>query len=107
MIIFEIMYPYAKNRDFDMEYYLGTHIVQAVRIFGDACKKVEVAKGFKEFYPDTTPFYAVVARLYFESEASFFEVYTEEADLFLMEDIPRFTEIMPVWQLEEIVYSEG
>jgi len=68
-------------------------------------RKAEDRAGGQEFYPDTTPFYTVVARLVFESEESFFNAYTDEVDAFLMSDIPKFTDITPVWQLEEIVYQ--
>lgn len=107
MVVFQIMYPYAENYKFDMDYYVNNHLVAAGKLLGDSCLKVEVTKGFKEFYPDTTPFFAVVARLAFESEEAFFAAYTDEVDAFLMEDIPKFTDIAPVWQLEEIVYQGG
>ena len=105
MIVFQIMYPYSENREFDMTYYLNNHLATARELLGTACLKVEIARGIKEFYPDTKPFYTVVARLVFESEESFFNAYTDEVDAFLMSDIPKFTDITPVWQLEEIVYQ--
>ncbi|SHE59351.1 EthD family reductase [Lactonifactor longoviformis] len=106
MVIFQIMYPYGEDRRFDIEYYLKSHLVNAKKLLGKACLKVEVTRGFKEFYQDTTPFFAFSARLVFENEETFFKAYTEDVDTFLMEDIPRFTDIAPVWQLEEIVYQE-
>ena len=92
MVVFQIMYPYAENYKFDMDYYVNNHLVAAGKLLGDSCLKVEVTKGFKEFYPDTTPFFAA---------------FTDEVDAFLMEDIPKFTDIAPVWQLEEVVYQGG
>lgn len=107
MITFQILYPYGKNRHFDMKYYLERHLVEAKKLLGDACLGIEVCRGFKEFYPDTSPFYAVEARIYFQSEEAFFQAFTVQVDQFLMDDIPRFTDIAPVWQLEEVIWREG
>lgn len=106
MVVFTIFYPYAKGKGIDMDYYLKTHLFNAKKILGKACLKSEVTKGFKEFYPNSTPFFYATARLYFESEEAFFAAYTEDVDNFLMDDIPNFTDITPIWQLDTVVGEE-
>ena len=41
MIVFQIMYPYSENREFDMTYYLNNHLATARELLGTACLKVK------------------------------------------------------------------
>ena len=49
MIVFQIMYPYSENREFDMTYYLNNHLATARKLLGTACLKVEIADNWLVF----------------------------------------------------------
>jgi uncharacterized protein (TIGR02118 family) len=98
MIRVSVMYPDKKGSKFDDDYYLKTHIPLVQNRLGDALKRTEVYKpiGGPGGAPKT---YVTVAALFFDSVADFERAFGAHADE-ILGDIPNFTDIEPVVQLE-------
>jgi uncharacterized protein (TIGR02118 family) len=86
MIKVSILYPYRENGKFDVDYYCGTHMPLAARLFGAALKGWSVDIGINAGPPGTPPPYFL-----FDTTDSFYTVFKPAADT-LLADIPNYTD---------------
>ena len=100
MIKVSVMYPNTEGSDFDMAYYLHTHIPLVQRLLGAALKGVAVDQGVGGKEPGSPAPYLAVGHLLFESPEA---VQTALGALqALLADIPNFTNSEPTVQISEV-----
>ena len=101
MIRVSVMYPNQEGGNFDYDYYLATHMPLVQDKWGDALRGVEVVKGLSG--PEGSPVsYVTVASLKFDDVPAFEAALAAHAEQ-IMGDIPNFTNIEPVVQIEEVL----
>lgn len=97
-----ISYPYEKETTFNMDYYCNQHIPMVENLLKEDLLKITLDKGICGIDPNTSPSYQIITNLYFESIETFQKVFSLNADA-LLKDIPNYTNIKPVIQINEIV----
>ena len=99
MIRVSVMYPKQEGGNFDYDYYLQKHMVTVKERWGDSLRGVEVYKGLSGAGgADET--YVTVANLLFDNVEAFEAALAAHAEE-IMGDIPNFTNIDPVIQIED------
>ncbi len=99
MIRVNVLYPKQEGGEFNYEYYLQTHIPLVKERLGDALKGIEVYKGLSGA-GDAAETYVTSASLMLDSVEAFGSSFGPHAEE-IMGDIPNFTNIEPVVQIEE------
>ncbi len=103
MIRVSVMYPNQPGGNFDYDYYLATHMPLVQEKWGDVLRGVEVIKGLSG--PEgSAATYVTVASLKFDDVGTFENAIKEHGGD-IMGDIPNFTNIDPVVQIEEVLMS--
>jgi uncharacterized protein (TIGR02118 family) len=97
-----IMYPDSQEAYFDMEYYRTTHIPMVLEKCGPAIKECSVEQGLGGGAPDSPAPYRVIARLSVESMDDFV-AHVAPHDPDFAADVPNFTNIVPVIQINEVI----
>jgi uncharacterized protein (TIGR02118 family) len=97
-----VMYPNREDARFDMDYYMNKHIPMVQEKIGAALKGCYVQKGLGGAAPGSPAPYLVICRLCFDSMD---DVATHLAphDKAFGEDVPNYTNVAPVMQLNEVV----
>lgn len=101
MIKISVLYPNAEGKKFDMAYYCGKHIPMVKQKLGSACKRIEVDQGMGGIQPGSKPEFVAMAHLVFDSVEAFqraFEPHAKE----IMADIPSYTDVQPLIQINEV-----
>ena len=99
MIRVSVMYPKQDGGNFDYDYYLQNHMVTVKERWGDSLRGAEVYKGLSGAGgADET--YVTVANLLFDNVEAFEAALAAHAEE-IMGDIPNFTNIDPVIQIED------
>jgi uncharacterized protein (TIGR02118 family) len=101
MIVLAVMYPNGPGKRFDMDYYCNTHMVMVKEMVGDALKGATVDRGLSGGEPGSSPEYAVITRLLFDSfgdQATYMAPHSSTFNA----DIPNFTNITPFFQFSEV-----
>jgi uncharacterized protein (TIGR02118 family) len=100
MIVVSVMYPGGAESTFDESYYLQTHIPLVEKRWGGmGLKSAQVLRGTGT--PDgSPPPYRVMALLSFGSLADF-QAAVEAHGGEIFADIPRFTSVQPIVQINE------
>ena len=99
MIRVNVMYPKQDGGNFDYDYYLNTHMPLVGERWADGLRGMEVYRGLSGA-GGAAETYVTIANLKFDSVEAFqqaLEAHAEE----IMGDIPNFTNIDPVIQVEE------
>lgn len=102
MIRLNILYPNTPGSRFDFDYYLGTHMPMARRLFGDTLKGVAIERGIAGAEPGAPPAYIAGCHMLFESIDAFAAAWTQVGEQ-LGSDIPNYTDVQPVIQFSEIL----
>ena len=99
-MIVTVIYPRSEGATFDMSYYLEKHmkLVQA-RWGGHGMSSARVLRGTGSLGGEAD--YEVITLLEFASQAAFLQAAGAHADE-IMADVPRFTNIKPLIQLNEV-----
>jgi uncharacterized protein (TIGR02118 family) len=100
MIRLTIMYPEAEGATFDMDYYLNKHIPMVSEKCGAAIKECSVEQAVAG--PGPVAPYRVIARITVDSMDDFL-TYVAPNDPVFAADVPNFTNIRPVIQVNEVV----
>ena len=101
MIKVSVLYENAQGKKFDMAYYCNQHIPMVKKKLGGACKRVEVDQGLGGAQPGSKPAFVAVCHLLFDSVEAFQKAFAPHADS-IMGDIPNYTDIQPIIQLNEV-----
>ena len=97
-----VLYPNGEGKTFDMDYYCNKHVPMVAGLLGDAVIGATVEKGLAGGEPDSSPTYAAMGNLYFESVEMFQSSFGPNADR-IMSDGPNYTNIVPVIQISEVM----
>lgn len=93
-----IYYPSHDGSTFDTEYYLNSHMPLVREKLGSALLRDEMWKGAGD--GSSAAPYEVVLHMHFADAASFNAAFAPHAEV-LTADVPNYTNITPVIQLEE------
>ena len=99
MIRVNVMYPKQDDGNFDYDYYLNTHMPLVGERWADGLRGMEVYRGLSGA-GGATETYVTIANLKFDSVEAFQQALEAHAQE-IMGDIPNFTNIDPVIQIEE------
>ena len=99
MIRVNVMYPKQDGGSFDYDYYLNTHMPLVGERWSGVVRGMEVYRGLSGAGGADEP-YVTVASLKFDSVEAFQQALDADAAE-IMGDIPNFTNINPVIQIEE------
>lgn len=91
MIKVSILYPFREEGRFDMEYYCGTHMPLAAKLFGTALKGWSVDAGISAGPPGSPPPYIATGHFLFETADAFYAAFKPAAET-LLADIPNYTD---------------
>ena len=100
MIALKVMYPFAENISFDVDYYTQKHIPLVLKELGSACKKISV--GMADTGNGQCPNYLIITSLHFESVREYEEAFSLSAHN-ILSDIKNFTEIVPEIEMLDIL----
>lgn len=96
-----VMYPNGEGSTFDRDYYLNAHMPMAREALKSVVLKDEIWSGLSvPGLPPST--YEILLHMYVDNLESFGAAFQEHAAE-LMADIPNFTNIKPIIELEETV----
>ena len=99
MIRVNVMYPKQDDGNFDYDYYLNTHMPMVGERWADGLRGMEIYRGLSGA-GGAAESYVTVANLKFDSVEAFQQALEAHAQE-IMGDIPNFTNINPVIQIEE------
>jgi len=101
MIRIAAAYPRQAGKNFDMEYYLHTHLPMVWQKFSPyGLKKIEVDRGVEKPGGGSSPFFAI-GYLYFDSLADFQECYAK-AGQDVVGNIHIYTDTVPMIQVGQM-----
>ena len=101
MIRVSVLYQNTEGGKFDMEYYCNKHIPMVKQKLGAACKRLDVDQGLGGPEPGSKPAFVAIAHVLFDSVDAFQKAFGPHADA-IMGDIPNYTNIQPIIQLNEV-----
>ena len=99
MIRVNVMYPKQDGGSFDYDYYLNTHMPLVGERWSGVVRSMEVYRGLSGAGGADAP-YVTIASLKFDNVEAFEQALDAHAPE-IMGDIPNFTNIDPVVQIEE------
>lgn len=102
MIKVSVLYPDGDGKKFDMSYYLNSHIPLVSETLGDALINASYDKGLAGGEPGSSAPFLAIANLFFNSMEEFGQAFSTGAPV-LMGDLPNFTNIDPVIQINEVI----
>jgi uncharacterized protein (TIGR02118 family) len=101
MIRVSILYPNSEGATFDKAYYLNSHMPMVRKTLGPTLLKDEIWSGVNA--PGLPPAaYLFLLHMYFESVEAFGAGFQEHGGTF-MADIPNYTNVAPVLEVEQAV----
>ncbi len=101
MIRVSVLYPNTEGKKFDMVYYCDKHIPMVKQKLSAACKGINVDQGLGGAQPGSRPSFAAMAHLSFDSVDAFQSAFGPHAEA-IMGDIPNYTDIEPIIQINEV-----
>lgn len=106
MIKISILYPNVKGARFDMRYYVETHMPLAIKLLSahPGFRGVSVERGLGELVSGANAAHIAMCHFLFESTEDFMAAFTPH-EAVLENDIPNYTNIEPVIEVNEIVMS--
>lgn len=102
MIKLTAYYKKKEGSRFNLDYYLNSHIPMIRRVTDGAIKLVTVDKGLSGGEPGSEPPYIFVGQFYFDS-LSDLETYLVPHLPEIMSDVPNYTDLHPVFQINEVL----
>lgn len=104
MVRISILYPQRAGAQFDLRYYVKTHMPLSIERLSShpGFQGVSVEGGVSSAAADSDPPYVAVCQFLFDSVDAFLEAYRPHAD-FLQADMPNYTDIDPVIQVSEVL----
>jgi uncharacterized protein (TIGR02118 family) len=104
MIKVSVLYPNKPGAHFDMNYYVGHHMPLAMRLLAKGLRRTEVDAGLQGAAPgEPAPFFGG-CQFYYDTVDAFLENWSAAAEE-LGADIPKYTDVAPIIQLNEVKLS--
>lgn len=106
MIKISILYPNNKGARFDMRYYVDTHMPLSIGLLSahSGFKGVSVERGLGGAISGTDAAVVAMCHFLFNTAEDFMAAFTPHAAV-LQGDMPNYTDIEPVIQVNEVVIS--
>lgn len=106
MIKISILYPNNKNAQFDLRYYIDKHMPMSIELLSThpGFKGVSVEHGLGGAVPGTDAAYIAMCHFLFDSAENFMAAFMPHAAV-LQGDMPNYTDIEPVIQINEVLIS--
>ncbi len=106
MIKISILYPNTPGARFDMDYYVKKHMPMSIELLGThpGFKSVSVERGLGGAAPGTDAAYTAMCHFHFDSVESFMAAFSPNAAT-LQADIPNYTDVVPIIQVNEVLIS--
>ena len=101
MIKVSVLYENTPGQKFDMAYYMSKHIPLVKQKLGAACKRVEIDQGLAGVQSGSKPRFIAQANFLFDSVEAFQQAFAPHAQA-IMADIPNYTTLEPIIQLNEV-----
>jgi uncharacterized protein (TIGR02118 family) len=96
-----VLYPWQADARFDFDYYRSRHLAMMSKLYGNSVGRIEVRKGLHKGDGSAPAFIAVATIEILSMEG--FEAAGKEHFPKLLADLPNFSNITPLGQIEEIV----
>ncbi len=106
MVKISILYPNTPDSRFDMDYYINVHMPMSLKRLEShsGFRGVSVERGLGGPVPGSEPSHVAMCHFSFESGEAFLEAFLPHAEE-LQGDIPNYTDIEPVIQINEVLIS--
>ena len=106
MVKVSILYPNTAGSTFDFAYYTQTHMPRAIELLGSkpGYRGVSVERGLTGAAPGSAPEYAAMCHFAFDSVALFLDAFLPHAQE-LQGDIPNYTDVQAIIQINEVLIS--
>ena len=106
MVRISILYPNSAGARFDFEYYTGRHMPRSIALLSahPGFKGVSVERGLGGGQPGSAPPYSAMCHFLFDTAESFMAAFMPHAPE-LQGDIPNYTNVSPVIQINEVLIS--
>ena len=101
MVKVSVMYPNHEGTKFDMTYYINRHIPMVRQLLGSALRGVSVEQGISGEEPGSPAPYVAMGHLLFDSVEAFQTSFGPQAQA-IMEDIPNYTNSVPIVEISEV-----
>jgi uncharacterized protein (TIGR02118 family) len=106
MIKISILYPNNKGARFDLRYYVDEHMPLSIKLLSAhrGFEGVSVEQGLGGAVAGTDVAYVAMCHFLFDSVENFMAAFTPHAAV-LQGDMPNYTDIEPVIQVNEVLIS--
>lgn len=106
MVRISILYPNSKGSRFDLRYYVEKHMPMSIELLSahPGFKGVSVEHGVGGGTPGSEAAFVVMCHFQFDSADSFMAAFMPHAAA-LQGDMPNYTDIEPVIQVNEVLIS--
>ena len=106
MVRISILYPNVKGSRFDFDYYVQGHMPRSIELLSahPGFRGVSVERGLSGPAPGSDPAYSAICHYLFESTEAFMAAFTPHASE-LQGDMPNYTNISPVIQINEVLIA--
>jgi len=101
MIKVSVLYPKTSSSRFDIDYYCNKHMPMVKQKCGAALKAMAVDHGIGGGTPGSSPAYAAMGHLLFDSVEAFQSSFGPHAKEILA-DIPNYTDVQPTVLISEV-----
>jgi uncharacterized protein (TIGR02118 family) len=107
MIKISILYPNNNGARFDLRYYIDKHMPMSIELLGTHAgfRGVSVEHGLGGGIPGTEAAYVAMCHYQFDSVENFMAAFMAHA-VVLQGDMPNYTDIEPVIQVNEVLISK-
>jgi uncharacterized protein (TIGR02118 family) len=107
MVKISILYPNKPGGRFDFRYYTARHMPRSIELLGahPGFKGVSVERGVSGAAPGSAPEYVAMCHFHFGSADEFLQAFMPNAPE-LQGDIPNYTDLQPVIQINEVLISK-
>ena len=101
MICVSVLYAQAPGKRFDHDYYAGKHMPMVQeRLQPLGLIRYEIDRGIGGAAPGSSPPFACIGRLYFNTLTEFQQSFARHGDE-LRNDVPNYTDIQPEIQISQ------
>lgn len=96
-----VLYPWQTDVHFDFDYYRNKHLAMMSKLYGKSVGRMQVLKGLHKGDGSSPAFIAIMTVEIHSMEG--FDAAGKEHLSKLIADLPNFSNVIPVGQIEEIV----
>lgn len=108
MVKISIFYPNQSDARFDFKYYIDVHMPRSIQLLSThpGFRSVSVERGVGGAAPGSAPAYIAMCHFQFTTAEAFLEAFMPNAPE-LQGDMPNYTSIEPVIQINELLIQKG